>query len=76
VSSRPGVVSAQSDRAMMSYICPSCMAGGDELQAFSLELAGRNIRDALAVVRITCRRCSTQVFWNRDLREPKWVIVG
>jgi hypothetical protein len=46
------------------------------MQAFSVELAGRNIREALRVVRITCRRCAMQVFWNSELREPKWVQVG
>jgi len=67
---------ARSDRAQLSYVCPGCKAAGDELQAFSLELAGKQIRDSLAVVRITCRRCSMQVFWNKELREPKWVQVG
>ncbi len=66
----------RSDRAELSYICPACRAKGDEQQAFALELAGLNIRNTLRVVRITCRRCGTQVFWNSELREPKWVQVG
>lgn len=66
----------RNDRAELSYICPACRAQGDELQAFKLELAGTQIRESLRVVRITCRRCQTQVFWNSELRDPKWVQVG
>jgi len=65
-----------SDRAEMSYICPGCKVTGEEKQGFAVELSGANIRKSLRVVRITCRRCGMQVFWNSELKDPRWVQVA
>jgi len=64
------------DRASMSYICPGCRVQDATELGFAVELSGRNIRNALRAVRITCRRCGMQVFWNSELKDPRWVQVA